>query len=176
MSKQKCIDYIEKWPLLVSFLYNLYIFGIHLEIILYPKLSYNEQCYKEVYVSYDYLLLVVSFFFTNVVKWMYVEEKKKTSTGTTNQPKEKEVSTSFLPALPVCNAAHPPILAALSHTHLFWQHCRTPTYSGSTVAHPPILAALSHTHLFWQHCRTPTYSGSTVAHSYEVYHIFLLQF
>ena len=26
VSKQKCIDYIEKWPYMVIFLYNLYIF------------------------------------------------------------------------------------------------------------------------------------------------------
>ena len=27
VSKQKCIDYTEKWPFMVIFLYNLYIFA-----------------------------------------------------------------------------------------------------------------------------------------------------
>ena len=35
---------------MVIFLYSLYIFGIHLKTVLYPKLCYNEQCYKEVVV------------------------------------------------------------------------------------------------------------------------------
>ena len=50
LSIQKCIYYIEKWPFMVIFLYNLYIFGIHLKTVLYPKSCYNEQCYKEVCV------------------------------------------------------------------------------------------------------------------------------
>ena len=32
---------------MVIFQYNLYIFGIHLLTMLYPKLCYNELCYKE---------------------------------------------------------------------------------------------------------------------------------
>ena len=44
------MDYIEKCSLMVIFLSNLYIFGIHLYIVLYPKLCFNEQCYKEVCV------------------------------------------------------------------------------------------------------------------------------
>ena len=35
---------------MVIFQYNLYIFGIHLWTVLYPKLCYNEPCYKEVVV------------------------------------------------------------------------------------------------------------------------------
>ena len=35
---------------MVIFQYNLYIFGIHLWTMLYPKLYYKEQCYKEVVV------------------------------------------------------------------------------------------------------------------------------
>ena len=46
ISKQKRIDYIE----MVIFQYNPYIFGIHLWTVLYPKLCYNESCYKEVLV------------------------------------------------------------------------------------------------------------------------------
>ena len=38
---------------MVIFLYNLYIFGIHLRTVLYSKLCYNELCYKEVVVYYD---------------------------------------------------------------------------------------------------------------------------
>ena len=37
---------------MVIFQYNLYIFGIHLWTVLYPKPCYNESCYKEV-VLYD---------------------------------------------------------------------------------------------------------------------------
>ena len=33
---------------MVIFQYNLYIFGIHLRTVLYPKQCYNEPCYKEV--------------------------------------------------------------------------------------------------------------------------------
>ena len=33
---------------MVIFQYNLYIFGIHLWTVLYPKRFYNEPCYKEV--------------------------------------------------------------------------------------------------------------------------------
>ena len=33
---------------MVIFQYNLYIFGIHLCTMLYPKPYYNELCYKEV--------------------------------------------------------------------------------------------------------------------------------
>ena len=32
---------------MVIFQYNLYIFGIHLWTVLYPKLCYNEPCYTE---------------------------------------------------------------------------------------------------------------------------------
>ena len=35
---------------MVIFLYNLCIFEIHLQTVLYPKLGYNEQFYKEVCV------------------------------------------------------------------------------------------------------------------------------
>ena len=35
---------------MVIFQYNLYIFGIHLKTVLYPKLCYNKLCYKEVEV------------------------------------------------------------------------------------------------------------------------------
>ena len=35
---------------MVIFLYNLYIFGIHVWTVLYPKQCYNEPCYKEVNV------------------------------------------------------------------------------------------------------------------------------
>ena len=35
---------------MVIFQYNLYIFGIHLRIMLYQKPCYNELCYKEVEV------------------------------------------------------------------------------------------------------------------------------
>ena len=44
------MDYIEKLPYMVIFQNNLYIFGIHLWIVLYPKPCYNEPCYKEVEV------------------------------------------------------------------------------------------------------------------------------
>ena len=44
---------------MVIFQYNLYIFGIHLWTMLYPKPCYNEPCYKEVVVyvmsGYGYL-------------------------------------------------------------------------------------------------------------------------
>ena len=33
---------------MVIFQYNLYIFGIHLWTVIYPKPCYKEQCYKEV--------------------------------------------------------------------------------------------------------------------------------
>ena len=35
---------------MVIFQYNLYIFGIHLGTVLYPKPCYNKPCYKEVEV------------------------------------------------------------------------------------------------------------------------------
>ena len=35
---------------MVIFQYNLYIFGIHLWTVLYPKLCYNKPCYNEVVV------------------------------------------------------------------------------------------------------------------------------
>ena len=35
---------------MVIFQYNLYIFGIHLWIVLYQKMCYKEHCYKEVEV------------------------------------------------------------------------------------------------------------------------------
>ena len=35
---------------MVIFQYNLYIFGIHLRTVLYPKPCYNEPCYNEVEV------------------------------------------------------------------------------------------------------------------------------
>ena len=35
---------------MVIFQYNLYIFGIHLWTVLYPKPYYNEPCYKVVVV------------------------------------------------------------------------------------------------------------------------------
>ena len=40
---------------MVTFQYNLYIFGIHLWTVLYPKPCYNEPCYEEVevYVNYN---------------------------------------------------------------------------------------------------------------------------
>ena len=43
---------INKWPFMVIFLYNLYIFGINLWTMLYPKPCYNEPCYKEVNVYF----------------------------------------------------------------------------------------------------------------------------
>ena len=48
--KTKCIDCIEKWPFMVIFLYNLYIFWIHLPTVLYPKSCKNKPCYNEVVV------------------------------------------------------------------------------------------------------------------------------
>ena len=74
VSKQKCIDYIETFLFMVTFLNNLYIFvlyqkkkeyslykkndrlfffgyntsGVNLKTILCPKPSYNEPSYKEV--------------------------------------------------------------------------------------------------------------------------------
>ena len=47
---------------MVIFLYNKYIFGIQLQIVLYPKLFYNEECHKwvcmyiinTVYVYYSF--------------------------------------------------------------------------------------------------------------------------
>ena len=43
---------------MVIFQYNLYIFGIRLLTVLYPKPRYNEPCYKEVvvYVEHFYNL------------------------------------------------------------------------------------------------------------------------
>ena len=38
---------------MIIFQYNLYIFGIHLWTVLYPKPCYNEPCYKEVEVYFD---------------------------------------------------------------------------------------------------------------------------
>ena len=45
---------------MVIFQYNLYIFGIHLWTVLYPKPCYNEPCYKEVevYADIDEMLLL----------------------------------------------------------------------------------------------------------------------
>ena len=37
---------------MVIFQYNLYIFGIHLLTVLYPKPCYKEPCYKEVEVYF----------------------------------------------------------------------------------------------------------------------------
>ena len=56
--QQKCIDYIEKWPFMVIFQYNLYIFGIHLWTVLYPKLCYNKSCYKEVVVYFHTVMFL----------------------------------------------------------------------------------------------------------------------
>ena len=42
---------------MVIFLNNLYIFGIHHETMLYPKLFYNECCYKEVCVDMSFVLM-----------------------------------------------------------------------------------------------------------------------
>ena len=39
---------------MVIFQYNLYIFGIHLWTMLYPKPCYKEPCYKEVEVYFTY--------------------------------------------------------------------------------------------------------------------------
>ena len=40
---------------MVIFQYNVYIFGIHLWTMFYPKTCYNEPCYKEVEVYFvDY--------------------------------------------------------------------------------------------------------------------------
>ena len=41
---------------MIIFQYNLYIFGIHLWTVLYPKPCYNDPCYKEVevYLSLAY--------------------------------------------------------------------------------------------------------------------------
>ena len=38
---------------MVIFQYNLYIFGIRLWTVLYPKPCYNEPCYKEVVVYFE---------------------------------------------------------------------------------------------------------------------------
>ena len=43
---------------MVIFQYNLYIFGIHLWTVLYPKPCNNELCYKEV-VVYLYNILAM---------------------------------------------------------------------------------------------------------------------
>ena len=43
---------------MVIFQYNLYIFGIHLRTVLYPKRCYNDPCYKEVVVYQDPLLCI----------------------------------------------------------------------------------------------------------------------
>ena len=37
---------------MATFLYNLYIFGIHLWTMLYPKPCYYEPCYKKVNVYF----------------------------------------------------------------------------------------------------------------------------
>ena len=42
---------------MVIFQYNLYIFGIHLGTVLYPKPCYNELCYKEVVVYVVWVLI-----------------------------------------------------------------------------------------------------------------------
>ena len=39
---------------MVIFQYNLYIFGIHLWTVLYPKPCFNEPFYKEVVVYYAF--------------------------------------------------------------------------------------------------------------------------
>ena len=72
----KCIDYIEKWPFMVIFQYNLYIFGIHLWTVLYPKPCYNEQCYKEVgvYMQYDKGITPI---YSNIVYNMFCRWKSK---------------------------------------------------------------------------------------------------
>ena len=57
--QQKYIDYIEKWPFMVIFQYNLYIFGIHLWTVLYPKPCDNEPYYTEVEVYLDYYVTYI---------------------------------------------------------------------------------------------------------------------
>ena len=55
--QQKCMDYIEKWPFMVIFLYNLYIcVGIqHLWGPIFnhliSEMAYNERSYEEVPVN-----------------------------------------------------------------------------------------------------------------------------
>ena len=57
---------------MVIFQYNLYIFGIHLWTVLYPKPCYNEPCYKEVvvYIFYKSILNQWSVGFTKpMIDW-----------------------------------------------------------------------------------------------------------
>ena len=50
ISKQNCVDYIEKWPFMVIFQYNLYIF-----------LSIFEPCYIQNHVITDRVIQVVMY-------------------------------------------------------------------------------------------------------------------
>ena len=54
-SQTKMYRLYWKMTIMVIFQYNLYIFGIHLWTVLYPKPCYNEPCYKEIVV---YLTLI----------------------------------------------------------------------------------------------------------------------
>ena len=47
---------LKKWPIMVIFQYNLYIFGIQLWTVLHSKPCYNEPCNKEVVVYLELFL------------------------------------------------------------------------------------------------------------------------
>ena len=65
---------------MVIFLFNLYIYGIHLKTVLYPEQCYNKQCYKEVHV---YIYNVSWLECCSLLKYLanlqfYLEKKKYT--------------------------------------------------------------------------------------------------
>ena len=67
---------------MVIFQYNLYIFGIHLWTVLYPKPCYNNQCYKEVVVynlcmKKGVLEMSCESFAYQIIHFKYVLRKKK---------------------------------------------------------------------------------------------------
>ena len=53
---------------MVIFQYNVYIFGIHLWTVLYPKLYYNELCYKEVVYLVETLGQLMLYLYKNLLE------------------------------------------------------------------------------------------------------------
>ena len=76
----KCIDYTEKWPFMVIFLYNLYIFEIHLPTVLYPNLCYDEPCGVFAFLSNIQCFCWCFFFFFQIIN-IYDNRRKMMTLG-----------------------------------------------------------------------------------------------
>ena len=88
--------------------YNLYIFGIHLWTVLYPKPCYNELCYKEV-VVYIIFSEDIRWHFMQIVCKYYFLRKKKKKKKKKNEENSFMLQTAvlFIPAvLPGFQSAH----------------------------------------------------------------------